>query len=83
MMVYVKETKIVIKLVKLEIIQYLAELICFPPVCHSSTGLQELGVPVMFFSSICLLLDTVPELRMISEPLGRVIFKKDYVWGYC
>lgn len=58
MTVYVKETKIVIKLVKFEInsIQYLAELICFPPVCHSSTGLQELGVPVMFFSSICFLI---------------------------
>lgn len=51
MMVYAKETKIGIKLVKFEMksIQYLAELICFPPVCHSSTGLQGLGVPVMGF----------------------------------
>lgn len=51
MIVYAKETEIGIKPVKFEIksIQYLAELICFLPVCHSSTGLQELGVPVMFF----------------------------------
>lgn len=78
MMVYAKEIKFGIKLVKFKIksIKYLAELICFHLVCHSSTGLQELGVPVMFFffSSICLLLNTVPELRMISEPLGRVIY---------
>lgn len=58
MTINAKEIKIGIKLAKSEIksIQYLAELICFPPVCHSSPGLQELGVPVMSSSSICFLI---------------------------